>query len=146
MIANIINKIIKIPNMIDNCMNFYICGNEDNIKNENNIKNEDNIKNDINIIKRNQLNTTIPKINISNGNISNNIMVSLINICNMRLHKINTTRKPLYNDNLLDELYICNYCKRNCTLDIYRFMDNSYCSKYCRNQVISPFNITKKYQ
>ena len=133
MMTNIINKIFKIPNIIDNCMNFYICGNEDIIKN------------DINILNTNTLNTNIIDNNIPKINIHHNIniMVTLINIRNTRPHKLSNTRKSIYNDNLSDELYTCNYCKKKCTLDIHRFMDNSYCSKFCRNHIIPPNNTTK---
>jgi hypothetical protein len=101
--------------------------------------------NDKNYINENNKNTDIENPYIDNKNtnienpdnknqIPNKKRISFSNIFKYTSTKKSITRQP--SCNMLDSIYICNYCKRNCTLEIYRFMDNSYCSRFCRNQII----------
>ncbi len=129
MITAIINKIIKITYLLDSCMTIYMCVNLNN-KNYMNQENTD-------IENQKNKNTDIENQDINKKNITpitNKRRVSFSNTFKYKSTKKNIPRQPTCN--ILDSIFMCNYCNRTCTLEIYRFMDNSYCSKFCRNQII----------
>jgi len=64
------------------------------------------------------------------------IEISLLRILSMH-QIINKPNKYIFS---IDNQILCNNCKYKCTRNIYRYMDESYCSVYCRDIIINSNN------
>lgn len=135
-------NLIKLTGIINNCCHFYSVNDNDSIENMyvinqqiSNIK-KDKITNSQTIANSNKLNKQLEIIN--NYKINKNINTSMVIITSINTKRnkfINPSNTQKYiNDD--DSLFTCNYCKKKCIKEIYRYMDYSYCSLFCRNQKI----------